>query len=403
MERAQQMPYIYLDYAATAPHIPEAHEAMEPFLGAEPDSILGNANPNSLSRPGREAFKALEGARRSLAASLGAKRPDEIVFTSGATEADNAALAGIAQAAFEERERAMSGTFEPHIVTTQIEHDAVLLPAKRLERQGFRVTYLKPDRDGFVSVSELEEALTSQTVLVSIQLANSEIGSVQAIRQLAQTAHEHGALMHTDAVQGLGKVPANVADLDVDAASFSAHKIGGPYGVGALYLRRRTPFYACLLGGGQEGTRRSGTQNVCGAVGFAAAASVATADVEAESARLRQMRDKLYEHLSSFDRIQPAVACEANSRDFLPNVVCVLIDGIESQTAVLRFDALGFAVSGGSACSSASLEASHVLTACGISSDEAQTELRISFGRYTDEDQIEAFLRAVPHVLDWSR
>lgn len=401
MSMPEREEYIYLDYAATAPMVLEAVQAMRPYMQGGPESILEDANPNSLSTPGRTAFKALEAARRSLAASLGARRPDEIIFTSGATEADNAALQGIAHAAFHERERAMSGTFTPHVITTLIEHDAVLLPAKRLEAEGFHVTYLKPDRDGFISVAQLEEALRPETVLVSIQLANSEVGSVQAIRQLAHAAHEAGALMHTDAVQGLGKVCANVTELDVDAASFSAHKVGGPYGVGALYLRRRTPFEPLLLGGGQESGRRSGTQNVCGAVGFAASASAATADVEAESARLREMRDALYARLSTFERIQPTVECEAGSRDFLPNVVNVLIQGIESQTAVLRFDSLGFAVSGGSACASASLEASHVLTACGISADEAQTEVRISFGRYTDMDQIEAFLRAVPQVLDW--
>lgn len=393
----------YLDYAATAPLIPEALAAMEPYLAAGPDSILNNANPNSLSTPGREAFKALEGARRSLAASIGAARPDEVIFTSGATEADDAALFGIAQAASHERARRISGTFTPHVITTQIEHPAVRRPAKRLEAQGFEVTYLKPDRDGFVSVQDLQGALRDETVLVSIQLANSELGSVQAIRQLADAAHERGILFHTDAVQGLGKVCANVSELDVDAASFSAHKVGGPYGVGALYLRRRTPFEALILGGGQEGGRRSGTQNVCGAVGFAAAASKATEDVEAEAARLRVLRDALYARLASFDRIQPTVECEEGSQDFLPNIVNILIDGIESQTAVLRFDSLGFAVSGGSACSSGSLKPSRVLTACGISDDEAQTELRISFGRYTDEDQIEAFLRAVPAVLDWGR
>ncbi len=403
MSECVEEAYVYLDYAATAPLVPEALEAMQPHFQPGPAGILQDANPNSLSAPGRTAFKALEAARRSLAASLGASRPDEIIFTSGATEADNAALSGIAHAAFAERLRAQTGSFTPQVITTQIEHDAVLLPAKRLEAEGFQVAYLKPDRDGFISVQQLEEALSPETVLVSIQLANSEVGSVQAIRQLADAAHEAGALFHTDAVQGLGKVPANVADLGVDAASFSAHKVGGPYGVGALYLRRRTPFEPLLLGGGQESARRSGTQNVCGAVGFAAAASVATADVEAESARLRQIRDALYARLSAFDPIQPTVACPEGSQDFLPNVVNVLIRDMESQTAVLRFDALGFAVSGGSACSSASLDASHVLTACGISSDEAQTELRVSFGRYTDMDQAEAFLRAVPQALDWRR
>ena len=399
LERAEG--YLYFDYAATAPMVPEALAAMEPYLTAGPGSILGNANPNSLSRPGREAFKALEGARRSLASSLGAARPDEIIFTSGATEADNAAMEGIARAAFEERARKMSGTFIPHVITSQIEHKAVLKPARRLASQGFEVTYLRPDRDGFISVSALEEALRPETVLVSIQLANSEVGSIQAIRQLAATAHRSGALFHTDAGQGLGKMPVHLREMDVDAASFSAHKIGGPYGVGALYLKRRCPFTPFILGGGQEGGRRCGTQNVCGAMGFAAAASVATADVEAESARLRQIRDRLYERLSALDRIQSAVECPVGSQDFLPNVVCVLLEGIESQTAVLRFDALGFAVSGGSACSSSSLKPSHVLSACGLGADEAQTELRISFGRFTDMEQAEALLEAVPKVLDW--
>ena len=399
LERAED--YLYFDYAATAPMVPEALTAMEPYLTAGPGSILGNANPNSLSRPGREAFKALEGARRSLASSLGAARPDEIIFTSGATEADNAAMEGIARAAFEERARKMSGTFIPHVITSQIEHKAVLKPARRLASQGFEVTYLRPDRDGFISVSALEEALRPETVLVSIQLANSEVGSIQAIRQLAATAHRSGALFHTDAVQGLGKMPVHLREMDVDAASFSAHKIGGPYGVGALYLKRRCPFTPFIWGGGQEGGRRCGTQNVCGAMGFAAAASVATADVEAESARLRQIRDRLYERLSALDRIQSAVECPVGSQDFLPNVVCVLLEGIESQTAVLRFDALGFAVSGGSACSSSSLKPSHVLSACGLGADEAQTELRISFGRFTDMEQAEALLEAVPKVLDW--
>ncbi len=394
---------IYMDYAATSPMVPEALEAMQPYLQAGPASIMDDGNPNSLSAPGRAAFKALEKARAALASCIGAPRPDEVIFTSGATEADDAAVMGIAKAVHEAREKSSSGTFKPHVITTQIEHPAVRKPAKALERSGFDVTYLKPDRDGFISVQALDEALTDETVLVSIQLANSEVGSVQAIRQLAEAAHARGALFHTDAVQGLGKVPVSVRDLEVDAASFSAHKIGGPYGVGALYLKSRTPFAPLLLGGGQEGGRRSGTQNVCGAVGFAAAANVATQDVESEQARLMQIRDALYSRLSSFSRIQSAVDCPEGSLDFLPNIVCVLIEGIESQTSVLRFDSLGIALSGGSACSSGSLNPSRVLTACGIGADEAQTECRISFGRFTEMEDANALLEAVPKVLDWRR
>lgn len=399
--RREHERYCYLDHAATSPMLPEVRAAMEPYLQAGPESILSFANPNSLSTPGRNAFKALEEARRSIAKCLGDVRPDEIIFTSGATEADNAALMGMAHAAFKDRERCMSGTFTPHVITTKVEHDAVLHPARRLEAEGFNVTYLAPDRDGFIHVEALEEALADETVLVSIQLANSEIGSIQAIRQLAEAAHAAGALFHTDAVQGLGKVPIDVHELGVDAASFSAHKIGGPFGTGALYLKRRTPFVPFLLGGGQEAGRRSGTQNVGGAVGFAAAIRSVTADVEGEQARMMHLRDMLYERLVDLGRIQAAVECPPESRDFLPNVVCVLMGGVESQTAVLRFDALGFAVSGGSACSSSSLEASHVLTACGISADEAQTEVRISIGPETTLLDVEAFLGCVPQVLDW--
>lgn len=394
--------YVYLDYAATAPLGEEAAAAMAPYFVPGRANLAAGGNANSLHAPGRAAFAALEDARKSIARDLGARRPDEIVFTGGATEADDAALLGIAQAAADERRRRGAGAFAPHVVVTAVEHDAVLAPAKRLEAQGFRVTRLVPDRQGFVEVRALEAALDDDVVLVSVQAANSEVGSIQPIAELARVAHAAGALFHTDAVQALGKVPVNLQELDVDAASFSAHKVGGPKGVGALYLRARTPFQAYAIGGGQESGRRSGTQNVAGIVGFAAAVRAACAMQEDEAARLRALRDKLYAQLGAFDAVEATVDVEPGSRDFLPNIVHVLVDGLESETLILRFDMQGFGVSGGSACSSHSLEPSHVLRALGIDADRAHGALRISLGRYTTEADVDAFVAATAKTLAWN-
>lgn len=394
--------YVYLDYAATAPLCEEAAAAMAPYFVPGRANLAAGGNANSLHASGRAAFAALEDARKSIARDLGARRPDEIVFTGGATEADDAALLGVAQAAADERRRRGASAFAPHVVVTAVEHDAVLAPAKRLEAQGFRVTRLVPDRQGFVEVRALEAALDDDVVLVSVQAANSEVGSIQPIAELARVAHAAGALFHTDAVQALGKVPVNLQELDVDAASFSAHKVGGPKGVGALYLRARTPFQAYAIGGGQEGGRRSGTQNVAGIVGFAAAVRAACTMQKDEAARLRALRDKLYAQLGAFDAVEATVDVETGSRDFLPNIVHVLVDGLESETLILRFDMQGFGVSGGSACSSHSLEPSHVLRALGIDADRAHGALRISLGRYTTEADVDAFVAATAKTLAWN-
>ncbi len=393
--------FVYLDYAATAPLCGEAAAAMEPFQVPGPESLACNANANALYGLGRAAFDALEGARRRVARSLGARRPDEIVFTSGATEADDAALIGLVRGAAQQRRLAGQGSRPLHVITSAAEHDAVLAPCKRLEAEGVQVTYLRPNRQGFIEVDALREALTEDTVLVSVQMANSEVGAIQPIGELAAAAHAAGALFHTDAVQALGKTPLDVVDLDVDAASFSAHKIGGPKGVGALYLRARTPFEPYLLGGGQESGRRSGTQNVAGVAGFAAACEAAQAAQEDESARLRALRDSLYAALAATKGVRPTVEVAPGSKDFLPNIVHVLSDDWESETMVLRFDRLGVCVAGGSACSSHSLEPSHVLRAMGISGDEAYNALRVSMGRYTTEADIEAFKEALNNVLNW--
>lgn len=395
--------YVYLDYAATAPLCEEAAAAMAPYQVPGRANLAAGGNANSLHAPGRAAFAALEDARKSVARDVGARRPDEIVFTSGATEADDAAILGIARAAAAERRRRGAGAFEPHVIVTAVEHDAVLAPAKRLEAEGFRVTRLAPNRQGFVEPRALEEALDVGTVLVSVQAANSEVGSIQPIAELARVAHDAGALFHTDAVQALGKARMDLRELDVDAASFSAHKVGGPKGVGALYLRARTPFEALAIGGGQESGRRSGTQNVAGAVGFAAAVHAAASMQEDEAARLRGLRDGLYARLSAIEGVEATVDVAPGSERFLPNVVHVLVDGLESETLILRLDMQGFGVSGGSACSSHSLEPSHVLRALGIDADRAHGALRISMGRYTTEADVDAFVEAVRKSLDWNR
>lgn len=391
--------YTYLDWAATAPLSAQAAEAMAPYLAPGLANVALGMNANSLHAPGRAAFEAMELARRQLSRDLGASRPNEVLFTSGATEADNAAVIGIAHAAAAERRKREGAGFVPQVITSAIEHEAVLEPARRLAHEGFDVVYLKPDKGGFITPDALRAALGDSCVLVSVHMANSEVGAVQPIAELARVAHEGGALFHTDATQALGKVPIDVSALGVDAASFSAHKVGGPKGVGALYLKARTPFETQMLGGGQEDGRRSTTQNVCGIVGFAAAAHEVTGDVQEESARQRALRDSLRRRLSDIPGVRCTVAVEEGSQDYLPNIVHALVSGYESETLVLRLDMMGFGVSGGSACSSHSLEPSHVLRAMGISADEAYGALRVSFGRLTTEDDLARFAAALARCI----
>lgn len=393
--------YTYLDYAATAPLSEEAAGAMAPYLVPGKLNLALGGNANSLNSPGRAAFSAMEQARKQLACALGAARPQEVVFTSGATEADNCALFGLARAARRRLQLAGKGDVVPKVLVSSVEHDAALAPARALAVEGFAVEYLAPNRQGFVEPDALERALGPDVVLVSVQTANSEVGSVMDIARLAALAHASGALMHTDAVQALGKVPVNVGQLGVDAASFSAHKIGGPKGIGCLYLKARTPFEPFLLGGGQENGLRSSTQNVAAMAGFAAAAQVAVETQQSEELRLRGLRDYLYRELAALDGVRATVEVAPGSGDYLPNIVHVLVDGLESQTMILRFDMLGFGVSGGSACSSQSLEPSHVLRAMGVSADDAQGALRISMGRLTTQDDVARFAQAARQVLEW--
>ncbi|MDR2721897.1 MAG: cysteine desulfurase [Coriobacteriaceae bacterium] len=382
----------YLDWAATTPLYEESSRAMQPYLATGAAHFPCGGNANSLHSIGRTAFKALEDARASVARDLHAARPSEIIFTSGATEANNAALKGIVSACMKRAQQEGKRDFVPHIIVSAIEHDSVLAPARRLKAEGCELTILKVDNNGFISEEVFCAALQENTVLASIQMANNEIGTVQSIARLAAHSHAVGAFFHTDAVQSLGKLEVNLAQLGIDAASFSAHKFGGPKGVGVLYLKTRTPFDAFLVGGGQEEARRSGTQNVCGIAGLAAACAYATASQAEEQQRLMSLRDYLYEKLTTRTTVFPSVAIEANSTQFLPNVVNVCVEGFESETLILHLDRAGFAVSGGSACSAHSLKPSHVLQAIRIPDARALCSLRISFGRYTTQGDIDAFL-----------
>ena len=374
----------YLDYAATTPVLDAVVEAMLPYLR----SAFGN--PSSVYAVGREAKKGLEEARERTAAAIGAE-PSEIVFTAGGTEADNLALKG---AAF--RARAMRPNAN-HVITAAIEHHAVLHAAEWLEKQGFRVTFLPVTGDGVVDLEALERALGPETALVSLMRANNEVGTLQPVAEAAALTREHSrALVHTDAVQALGKVPVDVDVLGVDLASFAAHKIGGPKGTGALYVRRKTPLEAIVHGGGQERDLRSGTPNVAGIAGMGVAAEIAAAEVASEGPRLAALRDRLQEGVSAL----PRVTVNGAGAPRVPGTLNVCIEGIEGESLLLMLDAKGVAASSGSACTSGSLEPSHVLLAMGVRPELAHGSLRLSLGRASTGEDVDAVLDVLPPIVE---
>ena len=388
---------IYLDYAATAPLHPVAASTTEGYIGQDSEAFALNANANSLHTEGRKAFSALEDARAKLAQVFGV-RPFELVFTSGATESNNTALFGLSQGSKIAQSRV------PHIVTTSIEHDASFRAAQSLESLGLvTFTYVQPETSGHINPETIAAALAPETVLVSVIAVHNETGAINDIQAIGEVVHEHGALFHIDAVQALGKLPLSLSELPVDAASFSAHKIGGPKGVGLLYLKSQTPFKPFLVGGGQESGIRSGTQNVLGANAFAELAMQlcgSSEQVLTESARLRAMRDKLYSELCSIEGVEASVPCSAGSENYAPHIVNVCVDGMESETLILQFDLAGIAVSGGSACSSHSLEPSRSLLELGIPRDKALGSLRLSLGWNTTEEDINTCITTCKNIVN---
>ena len=333
-----------------------------------------------------------------ISRAVHASRPTEIIFTSGATESNNAIILGLLQARLETERQKGHKDYAPHFITSAIEHDAVLALLPIMRARGFEATVLKPDRQGRISEEALQAALRPNTALVSIMWANNEIGTVQDIPALCGIAHANGALFHTDATQAVGKVPVDLSAAGVDAASFSSHKVCGPKGIGALYVKTGTTFDPLLVGGGQESGRRSGTQNVAGMVGFAAACEASCHMLEGEMPRLSALRERLYQGLMRTGRAKRTIP-EAQGATFLPNIAHLVVPGIESETLILQLDLAGFAVSGGSACSTGSLEPSHVLSAIGVKRDEALCSLRISLGRYTTADEVERFIAAFAQVF----
>jgi cysteine desulfurase len=372
---------IYLDNNATTRMREEVFDAMLPFL----KDVYGNAS--SIHQFGRAARVAVDKARQDLAGLLGASSPEEIIFTSGGTESDNFAIKGIAHNLRKKGD---------HIITSAIEHSAVLNAARALEKDGYKVTYLPVDGCGLISLDDLTKAITDKTTLISIMYANNEVGTIEPIKEIGAIARKHGVYFHTDAVQAVGKVVFAVKDLPVDLVSMSAHKIYGPKGVGALYIKKGTRIDAIMHGGHHEMNKRAGTENVPGLVGLGKAAELAKKEIAEEIARLRTLKEYLYKGIASkiaHTRINgdPQVA--------LPNTVNIGFKYLEGESIMLNLDMEGIAVSTGSACTSGTLEPSHVLTAMGIDAADAQGSIRFSLGRDNTKEDMDYVLEVLPPII----
>ena len=374
------MKRIYLDYAATTPTHPDVVKAMLPYF----TEAFGN--PSSIYSYGQEAKGAIEEARVKVASLISA-RGEEIVFTSGGTEADNFAIKGVAFA----NERKGN-----HIITSPIEHHAVTETCSFLKRRGFRITYLPVDGYGMVDPDDVRKAITDKTILISVMRANNEMGTIEPIAEIARIAKEAGVYFHTDAVQAVGHIPVDVNELGVDLLSMSAHKLYGPKGVGALYIRKGTKLTPFMHGGEQERRRRASTENVPGIVGFGKAAELARQEMSKEAERLTSLRDRLVKGL--LERIDHT---HLNGHPIirLPNNVNVSVDFVEGESMLLTLDLEGICASTGSACSSSSLEPSHMLLAIGLSHEQAHGSLRFSLGKWTTEEDIERVLDVLPGVV----
>ncbi|MDI3340916.1 MAG: cysteine desulfurase family protein [Sphaerobacter sp.] len=373
---------IYFDYHATTPCDPRVVEAMLPYFTQE----FGNPS-SGLHRLGRRAARAVETAREQVAALIGAT-PEEIVFTSGATESNNLVIHGLAHQRSERR----------RIVTTAIEHKAVLEPCRALEAQGFDVVILPVGHDGTVNLPAAEEAITDDTLLVSVQLASNEIGTIQPLRAIAELARQRGALVHTDAAQAVGKIRVDIDALGVDFLSISGHKLYGPKGIGALFVRSglRRRLVPLVQGGGHEGGLRPGTLNVPGIVGLGEACAVCAVEMHDEAMRVASLRDQLETRLSA---AIPGLQINGNLGNRLPGNSSLTFPAVEADALIAHLP--GFALSTGSACTSGAVEPSHVLTAIGLSREAADATIRIGLGRFTTSEEIDAAARVIPEA--WMR
>ncbi len=372
---------IYMDYNATTPIDERVLDSMLPYLREE------FGNPSSIYSLAQRARKAVEEAREKLAKLLNCD-PKEIIFTSGGTESDNFALKGIAYANQDKGK---------HIITSQIEHHAVLNTCKFLEKQGFQITYLPVDRYGVVELEALERSITPQTILISIMFANNEVGTIQPIKEIARIARKYGVYFHTDAVQAVGKIPIDVKELGIDLLSLSAHKFYGPKGVGALYVRRGVRIVPFIQGGEQEKGRRGGTENVAGIVGLGKAVEIAQEEMEEEEKRVRALRDQLEKGL--LERI-PEVILNGHPQNRLYNTLSICVKYVEGESMLINLDREGICASSGSACTSGSLEPSHVLLAMGVPPEVAHGSLRFSLGKFNKEEDVERVIEVLPPIVE---
>jgi cysteine desulfurase len=376
------MTRIYLDHNATTPPHPLVVDRMAAALREQ------FGNPSSVHHFGQQAKAALDEARSAVATLIGAD-PSEVVFTSGGTESDNFAIRGVAEA--------LEVTGRKHLIATTIEHEAVLNTLKALGRRGWTVTLLPVDETGIVAPEALTAALTPQTALVSIMHANNEIGTIQPIAELARISKAGGALFHTDAVQSAGKIPVNVKALGIDLLSLSAHKFYGPKGVGALWIRRGVRLQAPVTGGKQERSRRAGTENVAGIVGLGAAAQLARAKMADEAGRLVPLRDRLEESVLA---AVPGTAINGSRSPRVPNTTNISFDRVEAESLLIALDLAGVAVSTGSACSSGTLEPSHVLKAMGLPPHRTQNSIRFSLGSANTDADVDRVIAVLPGIVE---
>ena len=374
--------FIYADNAATTSLHPAVLEKMMPYLTGE------YANPSSLYSFSYASKTAVETAREQVATALGATRVNEIYFTSGGSESDNWAIKGIAQT--------MAKKGKTHIISSAFEHHAVLHTLKALEKQGFEVTLLPVYEDGLVRVEDLKNAITEKTALVTIMMANNEIGTVQPIRELAAVCKEAGVLFHTDAVQAVGHIPVNVEELGVDLLSLSAHKFHGPKGIGALYIRRGVVPAILIDGGAQERSRRAGTENVAAIVGLGEAITLAVANMEENAKKLAMLRDRFMDGALKIERSR----VNGSREHRLPGNVNMCFEGIEGESLLLMLDMNGICASSGSACTSGSLDPSHVLLSIGLPHEIAHGSLRLSFGEETTMEDVDYILEVLPPIVD---
>jgi len=376
------MKKIYLDHAATTPIYSEVFAAMEPYL----KEYYGN--PSSVYSAGQQAAQAVSEARERVANLIGAKE-EEIIFTGGGSESDNTALKGAA-CALKDKGR--------HIITSKIEHPAILSTCQQLEKYfGFDITYLDVDNEGFVDPDDVKKALRDDTILVTIMMANNEIGTIEPIKEIARIVKERDVYFHTDAVQAVGQIPIDVNELGVDMLSMSSHKINGPKGVGALYVRKGVKILPLIAGGAQERNRRAGTENVAGIVGFGKAIELAAENLEENAAYLRNLRDRLINGIEN--NIDDVILNGPRGEHRLPNNVNFSFRYIEGESILLNLDMLGIAASSGSACSSGSLDPSHVLLAIGHSHETAHGSIRFSLGKGNNEKEIDYVLEVVPGII----